>query len=89
MLNIDDLEKMGFEALPTFTVANSRIYKLGRHRHISIGNIGTPNETMWICETNDQNEKEITDAICIHNYDYDGYLNEKKIQTIINAIVGS
>jgi len=87
-MNTDDLIKIGFEPIPTFTIANSHIYKLGRHRHISVGNVGTPNEMAWICETNDQNERDITDAICIHNYDYDGYLTEDKLRTIINAIVG-
>ena len=88
-MNTDDLIDIGFEPISSFTIMNSFIYKLGRYKHISISNIGTTNEMVWICVRNAQNEKEITDAICIHNYDYDGFLTENKLKTIINVIVGT
>jgi len=40
----------------------------------------------WNCETNDQDEKIVSDLICLHNYDYDGYLTIDKIITLINVI---
>lgn len=87
MLTVDDLIEIGFEPIPHFTVTNAHIYKLGRHRQLSIGSVGTPNEMLWITVTSDQSEKEVTDAICLHNYDYDGYLTKEKITTLIDVIV--
>ena len=71
-MTTDNLLDIGFESIPHFTICNSHIYKLGRHRHLSVASVGTPNEMMFICETNEQNEKDITEIICLHNYDYDG-----------------
>jgi len=85
-MTTEDLINIGFEAIPHYTITDSHVYKLGRRRHLSIGNVGTPNEMMWICETSDQDEKFITDLICLHNYDYDGYLTKEKIIGIINLI---
>ena len=85
-MTTEDLIQIGFEPIPHFTITNAHIYKLGRHRHISIDDVGTPNEMMWICGTRDQDEKDITDLICLHNYDYDGYLTTTKIETLIKAI---
>jgi hypothetical protein len=87
MLTVDDLSDIGFEPIPHFTVTNAYIYKLGRNRQLSVGCVGTPNEMLWITATSDQSEKEVTDAICLHNYDYDGYLTKEKTINIINAIV--
>lgn len=78
---------LGFKEMPHFTVAHSLMYPLGRHRHLSTGCVGTPNEMLWICETDDQNDKSITEIICLHNYDYDGYLTIKKVIAIINSIL--
>lgn len=85
----DDLIVIGFQKIPHFTIANSVIYPLGRHRHLSAGCVGTPNEMLWICETNDQDGTLVTDLICLHNYDYDGSLTIEKVQNIINAICKS
>ena len=84
----DDLLSVGFEKIPHFTITNALIYKLGRHRHLSVGCVGTPNEMLWICETDDQNKKNITDIVCLHNYDYDGYLTIEKVKGLINLITG-
>ena len=86
MITTEDLIKIGFEAIPHFTVTNSHIFKLGRHRHISIGDTGTPNEMMFICETSEQEEKKITDLVCLHNYDYDGYITIEYVENIIKAL---
>lgn len=84
----EDLIEIGFKKIPHFTIANSVIYPLGRHRILSAGCVGTPNEMLWICETDDQNETKITDLVCIHNWDYDGALTIEKVKTLINAICG-
>ncbi len=82
----DELVLIGFKPIPHFTITDAHIYKLSRHRHLSIGCVGTPNEMMWICGTDDKNEKKITDLVCLHNYDYDGYLTKDKIINLINLI---
>jgi hypothetical protein len=84
----DDLIEIGFKKIPHFTIANSVIYPLGRHRHLSAGCVGTPNEMLWICETDDQNETKINDLVCIHNWDYDGVLTIEKVKMLINTICG-
>lgn len=85
-MTTDDLIRIGFKPAPHFTVMNSYIYDLGRHRHLSIGAVGTPNEMMYIAETNDQKHTQVSDLICLHNYDYDGYLTEEKVVEMISVI---
>lgn len=84
----EDLIEIGFIKIPHFTIANSVIYPLGRHRTLSAGCVGTPNEMLWICTADDQDESKITDLICIHNWDYDGALTIEKVKGLINLIVG-
>lgn len=83
-----DLIQIGFKEIPHFTIANSVIYPLGRHRHLSAGCVGTPNEMLWICETDHENQTKITDLVCIHNWDYDGALTIEKVKALINIISG-
>jgi len=85
-MTIDDLKIIGFKPTSHFTVTNSYTYKLGRHRHLSVGDAGTPNEMMWICETSDQDERVVSGLVCLHNYDYDGALGEDKVKSIIDVI---
>ena len=82
----DDLILIGFKEIPHFTVSNSVTYSLGRHRQLSAACVGTPNEMLFITLTDDKYEYKITDLICLHNYDYDGYLTIEKVKNIINAI---
>ncbi len=84
----EDLIAIGFEKIPHFTVANSVIYDLKRHRHLSAGCVGTPNEMVWLCSTDSKDPKTVTDLVCVHNYDYDGYLTIEKIKGLINLIEG-
>lgn len=79
-MNNGDLIQLGFKALPHFTIGNNVVFDLGRGRHLSAGNVGTPNEMLFICQSEGV---EITDLICIHNYDYDGYLTIEKVENII------
>lgn len=85
-MTTEELIKIGFEVIPHFTVTNAHIYKLGRHRHLSIGCAGTPNEMMFICSTDDKDERKITDLICLHNYDYDGYMTIEYVENVIKSI---
>lgn len=79
-----DLTDIGFKEIPHFTINNGLTYDIGRGRYLSAGCVGTPNEMVWIYETDDKDETKINDLVCLHNYDYDGYLTLEKIQKIIS-----
>lgn len=81
-----ELTSLNFKPLEHYTILNSFIYDLGRNRHLSIGAFGTPNETVFICETCNEDSKKITDLICLHNYDYDGYISKRKLRDIIKLL---
>lgn len=85
----DQLKEIGFKEIPHFTVMNSLIYDLGRNRQLSMGCIGTPNETLWICELDPDDNKKITDLVCLKNYDYDGLTDIETIKNIIQSIKGN
>ena len=85
-MTTEDLIKIGFEAIPHYTVTNSHIYKLGRNRQLSIGCVGTPNEMLFISSNEGSDKREVTDLICLHNYDYDGFLSIDKILKLIDAL---
>lgn len=82
MLIKDDLLNIEFKELPHYTVMGSVIYDLGRKRHLSVGCVGTPNEMVFICQVDNKIKEKITDLICIHNYDYDGYLTIEKLNLL-------
>jgi len=75
--------ELGFKELSHFTIGNSLLYDLGRRRHLSLSSLATPNEMMFLCETTFGNDKQIDNLICIHNYDYDGYLTEEKLSLLL------
>jgi len=82
----EDLKKLGFKEIPHFTVTNSLVFQIGRQRHFSIGDLGTPNEMMFICQRDENIEDRISDLVVIHNYDFDGYLTIEKVKSLINLI---
>lgn len=79
-----EAQALGFQEVGHYTVANSLLFDLGRNRHLSYGCLGTPNETLWLCEVNPQQPREITEIICLHNYDYDGYLTVERLQQLLS-----
>lgn len=83
-MNRQEAIEMGFKEMPHFTIQNSLIYDLGRNRQLCIGNIGTPNEIVFISETDDEDNRIIRECIVLHNYDYDGYLTKERLQQFIN-----
>jgi len=82
----DGVKNLGFEELPNFTIMNSLSFNLGRNKSLSFGNIVTCNEMLYICETDCDNPKIITDLICLHNYDYDGFMTMSKLEDIIRVL---
>ena len=62
---------------------NSVFLDLGRNRILTAGCIGTTNEVICICEKSKVGNN-FTDMICIHNYDYDGYITIDRIKLIVD-----
>ena len=88
-LNEDWLVRLGGEKLPYHNILNSIFFKVGRNRIVSVGNVGTPNEMIWLCQVNATNDKIIDDLICLRNYDYDGYTPVHTFQNLIHALTGT
>lgn len=84
----EDYIRLGFAPLQHYTVADALLYQLGRNRHLSAGCVGTPNEMIWICQMDDKDTRKCEDLVCLHNYDYDGYMTEDKLQLLIKALSG-
>jgi hypothetical protein len=84
-LTVELLESLGFERMPHYTVNGLMKFKLGRERLLEIGFVGTPNEMLCIVKVDD---KEVTDIVVIHNYDYDGRLSLSKLTNILFALTG-
>lgn len=83
-LTEEDCIQLGFEKHVPFSVLNRLIFSLGNDRTLLISNLGTPNEMLWIAEVVDQ--IFITDIVCLHNYDYQGFLNKEKLTALINIL---
>lgn len=80
-LSNNDLLEIGFKSLSHFTVGQQSKYLLSRRRYLSAMCVGTPNETIWL-GVKDKNS-EITDMVCVHNADYDGYITAEKLKELI------
>lgn len=76
------LLKCGFERINHFTVTNSLVFDVGRGRYLSIGDVGSPNEMLWLCT---YNEPGTNDIINLWNYDYDGKLYLHALQNIAHS----
>ena len=82
----DWLKSVGFEEIPTFTVMNNLILYLPRGRYLSIGCVEEPNEMMFLQQAGENNIAE--DLICVHNYDFDGYLTESRMNQLYFGLTG-
>ena len=80
------LLKFGFNPLPFANILNSYTKSIGRNRILSVGNVSTPNEMIFLCEINATDDKKIDDAICIRNYDYDKYTHVHQLQNLYFAL---
>lgn len=80
---------LGFKELPHFTIGHNLVYDLGRSRILSVSGLSTPNEFIYISEFKEGSKMEFSDVICLHNFDYDGYLTLEKLKYLIAGIVGT
>ena len=80
-LNEYSLIKRGFQSKPHLVLGKLFLIDVGRNREISVSCIGTPNEMIFL------NEYEGFKQTCIpiHNYDYDGFLTEQKLDALISV----
>ncbi|MBL4867476.1 MAG: hypothetical protein JKY67_14010 [Pseudomonadales bacterium] len=80
-----DFIKIGFRS-----GLEARIFRLtldlGQGKYLSAGSIGTPNETIFLCELDTEGSSIVPEAICIHNYDYHGYVSREKLERLIFAL---
>lgn len=81
------LEK-GFVKLPSINenIFLSYVYDLGRKRELSVSQVGTPNEMVWLLQKNKDDDKDIDDLVCIRNFDYDGYISRQDINSLISLM---
>ena len=86
MMERQDFLDLGFTELPHFTIGSSLTYDFGRNRYLSASSVGSPNEMIFIYEISKNNPNEITDVICIHNYDYNGYMTKEKLVKLIDFL---
>ena len=79
------LLKCAFQALPYFTVTNSHMISLGRERWLSIGDTENANQMVWLQHIERRN---VTDLVCVHNYDYDGRMALHQLQNLYYSLTG-
>lgn len=84
MLKNEDLVNVVFKPYAHFTVMNSVYFDVDRGRQIKVGCVGTPNEVVFLVDHwGDTCEEQ--DMVCIHNFDYDGYLTMEKVMNILKV----
>lgn len=84
-LTEDILLKAGGYKLPHMTVTDSVLFDIGRDRILSIGCIEDCNQMAWLQHIEG---KKVTDLVCIHNYDYDGWLYLHTFQNLFKSLTG-
>lgn len=77
----DILLQRGFIKTPHKILGSTFSLDLGRNRYLVTANIGNANEMVLLM---DSWPTENDNLICIHNFDYDGYLTQEKLNTIIS-----
>lgn len=75
--------EIGFKESPHPTVMNTLVYDLGRRRSINLCCLGQGNEFIYLCEKSRVGE-HYTDLVCIHNYDYDGFITIERLKALID-----
>lgn len=72
---------LGFAELPHKTIGNSLVLDVGRRRYLSLSDLGNPNCMLFLGEKGD--DGEVSDLICLHNWDYDKELTVEKLERVI------
>lgn len=84
MLTNEDLINVGFKPYNRFTIMNTVYLDVERDIQIKVGCVGTPNEIVFLVHHwGDACEEQ--DLVCIHCFDYDGYLTLEKVMNILKV----
>ena len=83
-LSRDYFKSKGFKEFPHITVGDLLFFELSRRRIITVGCAETHNEMLFMSKRNDIDDKITEDCICLHNYDYDGFLTEEKLEKLLS-----
>ena len=84
-MNEDFLIKKGFVARKHKVLTSFFVFDVGRNRQIRVSSVHTPNEVVFISQTDHHTKQEC--LICVHNFDYDGYLTESKLDVILSLFI--
>ena len=86
----EDLIAIGFKESTELAHAGYLEYNLGRNRQLSIGEVGTYDETLYIREVECDEDGLLyeIDAIELHDYYYDGVLTVEKVNALICLLSG-
>ena len=83
------LERCGFvksnTLLSKLSLLTSWQLDIGRNRVLSVCNVATPNEMIFISEEEPEKRK-VNDVIVIKNYDYDGYTHLHTLQNLLSIL---
>ncbi len=79
------LKDFGFWQFDYYTIQNTWNISLERNRVLSIGNVATPNEMVFLYEVNKEHIKEV---VTIRNYDYDSKMYVHQLQNLYYALTG-
>lgn len=82
------LLKWGFDKIPHFTITNALVKDIGRNRILSVGCVATPNLMVFVGEINGNDITDITDLICVHNWDYDQEMYLHQFQNLYYTLTG-
>jgi len=82
-LTTEYILSLGFTFQPFPVLGGLYVYDLGRNRQLTLSGVGTGNEMMYISELENG---QYTNSICIHNFDYNGFLTEFKLHTIVQIL---
>lgn len=84
VFNDEYLKTLGFVRRGDNAVFNFHVKDLGRYREMSLWHVGSPNEMLFISELERGPIKnKVSDAVVLHNYDYDGQLTKERLEEIV------
>jgi hypothetical protein len=81
----ESLKKLGFVEVPHFTIGKVMTFKMGGRRVLSISDVGTPNEMMFIGQLT-RHEDRYDDLVRVHNYDFDGYMTQERMEALLKGL---
>lgn len=85
MITERELVRMGFLQVAPHNTTRVWVRELGRDRYLLLGDVGSPNEMLFICEG--ALDQTPSDAVCLHNFDFEGPLTTQKIEEFLALLL--